>query len=454
MKIAIIGSGIAGLAASHLLQDKGHEVHLFESQAHIGMSAHTIDFESPHGGSTVWGDVPSRMFNGALWPSVTELYQSLGLTIAPIRATQSYRRNDEESALQFQLPFKWSAEVLRTAGDSLRAFAHSVGVSGGSRLRSTVGDCPDERPVTARRSEFLHEINRLREQGLGDLQTLDPNISFQQYLDQNNFSAEFRETFLFPALSSTVCTCSHGAISNYPAVILLNAMQHITGDQPLCRVEKGARWVSQRLTEYVNLNLVTPVEEVYHDRGMVTVTSGGNQLAFDHVIIATQANQVERICAGLPENEAAVLRGFQYEDVDVVVHTDQQFMPSRTSEWAMFNFAANSQNHESMCTVWMNQFHTNWQDEGMTQPIFQTIRPIRDVSPDKLIGRAKLQRPLVDRHSWRLWEQLREMHQQQNRRIWFCGSYAMPGIPLLESAVESAKEISDAISSGSAIGDS
>ena len=446
MRIAIIGSGIAGLTASHLLQKQGHEVHLFESQSQIGMSAHTIDFTSPQGGLSVCGDVPSRMFNGALWPSVVELYQSLGLEIVTVDATQSYRGGDDESALQFRMPFEWSNEIIKTASSSILTLANSIGVRKGSAVRSSGDVSKNSYPISERRTHFLSEINRLRNQGLRDLRTLDPNTPFQEYLDRNSFSAEFRETFLFPALSSTVCTCSHDAISNYPAVILLDAMQHITGNQSLCRVEKGARLVSERLSENVTVNLATPVEAVERGRDSVTLTTGEARLPYDHVVVATQANQAARVCVDLAESEAAILNGFQHEDVDVIVHTDERFMPSSKSQWAVFNFAASDQNHESMCTVWMNQFHMNWQDEGMNEPIFQTIRPIQKVRPDKLIRLAKLQRPLVSCGSWRLWQQLREIHRQRDRRIWFCGSYAMPGIPLLESAVKSATEISNAIS--------
>ena len=445
MRIAIIGSGIAGLTASHLLQKKGHDVHLFEGQNQLGMSAHSIDFQPPHGGPAVWGDVPSRMFNGALWPAVVELYQSLGLVTTTVDAQQSYRREDEKSALQFQMPFEWSSEIIRSASSSLLALAGSLGTVKGASVQS-LQERTTKEGGTGRRSKFLAEINRLRKQGLRDLATLDAEQSFQSYLDEKSFSAEFREAFLFPALSSTVCTCSHEAISNYPAIILLDAMQHITGEQKLCRVEKGSRTVSERLSENVTLNFSTPAGAVKRERDGVTLVADGITLPFDHVVIATQANQAAGLCCDLEESEAAVLNGFQYEDVEVVVHTDQRFMPSVKSQWSVFNFVASAEDQESMCTVWMNQFHTNWKSEGMTEPVFQTIRPIKEVASGKRIRWARLQRPLVDCNSWSRWRQLREFHQQPQRRIWFCGSYAMPGIPLLESAVKSANEISNAIS--------
>jgi len=448
VRIAIIGSGIAGLTASHLLQEKGHEVHLYEAQNQLGMSAHTIDFESTQSGTSVWGDVPSRMFNRALWPGVFGLYQSLGLSFEPVDATQSYRRGDDASTLQFKMPFHWSNAVVKAAGSSLLSLAGSLGIEKASKLRTSYG--PFDRgssddAISDRRSNFLWEINRLRKQGLRDLGTLDANTTFQQYLEGKNFSAEFCETFLFPALSSTVCTCSHEAISNYPAEILLDAMQHISGNAQLYRVTQGSQSIAASLSERVSVKLATPVRGVEKGPETASLIAGGNRLDYQHVVVATQANQVARVCSDLPANETQLLDAFQYEDVEVVLHTDQRFMPASKSEWAVFNFAADDQRHESMCTVWMNRFHTNWQNEGMTEPVFQTIRPIHDVTSGRLIRRAKLQRPVVNSHSWELWKQLREIHQQKNRRLWFCGSYAMPGIPLLESAVKSAVEISDAI---------
>jgi len=447
VRIAIIGSGIAGLTASHLLHKQGHEVHLYEAQEQLGLSAHSVDFNFLENDSSlsVCGDVPSRMFNSSLWPNVVELYRSLELDIAQVNAKQSYRRGDDVSALLFQLPFEWSTEIMKTANSSLLALSGSLGIRRKSKEQSFNGGLTNA-PISDRRFIFLAEINRLRKQGLNDLKNLDPKMTFQEYLDQHNFSAKFRETFLYPALSSTVCTCSHEAISCYPAVILLEAMQHISGSQRLCRVVKGARLIAERLSENVTVKLATPVKRIAASPQSAKLTADGIVIDYDHVVIATQANQAAGLCLGLAATDSATLNGFSYEDVDVVIHTDEKFMPPAKKEWSMFNFVASDQHHESMCTVWMNQFHDDWQDTGMTQPIFQTIRPIHEVEPDKLIRHIKLQRPLVNHRSWSLWQQLRTIHQQQDRRIWFCGSYAMPGIPLLESAVRSAIEISNLIS--------
>ena len=440
MKIAVVGSGIAGLAACHLLAGRGHEVYLYESQDQLGMSAQTIEFESQtDDGSPLLGDVPSRMFNAGLWPNVVELYRTLGIEVAAVDATQSYRLGQQHSTLQLQLPFRWTREVIRAATSAVSSLV-------GSHANDRAGEGGLQN-LKEHRSNFLSEMTRLRDQGQRDIAELDPAVTFLEYLDRNDFSIEFRETFLFPALSSTVCTCSHAAINQYPAVVLLDAMRHISGDQRLSRVAQGSRAVSQSLIRKADhVRLGTPVKSVEHQQGSVLLVSSEGETRFDHVVIATQANHVADIVSDLTETEIETLRGFRYENVDIVVHTDQRFMPSEKNEWATFNFVACDEEDESMCTVWMNRFHSSWSESGSTSPIFQTIRPIQKVREDSLVRQIKLQRPIVDTSSWQRWQLLREFHQQTDRRIWFCGSYAVPGVPLLESGVASAMEISQAIS--------
>ena len=92
-RIAIIGSGIAGLTFAWLARHARIEVTLFESQPSLGMDAHSIDLPAVNGGSGPAGvrvDVPPRMFNGEDWPSLTRLYDSLGVESQPVDASKSF----------------------------------------------------------------------------------------------------------------------------------------------------------------------------------------------------------------------------------------------------------------------------------------------------------------------------------------------------------------------------
>ena len=86
----------------------------------------------------------------------------------------------------------------------------------------------------------------------------------------------------------------------------------------------------------------------------------------------------------------------------------------------------------------MNRFHDGW---NLQSPVFQTINPLVQPQKESVLARISLQRPVVSQHTYQLWEQLAQIQNAPGRRIWFAGSYASEGLPLLETGVRSAKQI-------------
>ncbi len=401
-KIAIIGSGIAGLVAARISKLQGHHVTLFEKQASPGMGAHGFDLQID--GHQILGDLPSRMFNRELWPNVTELYDELNIEYETVSASQRFFDRASGRSFSFALPVDWKA-----------------------KLNAAIG---------AQSPPMLSSLSRLQQQAAKDLANGIVAGTFSDYLRQHGFGDEFLREFLFPALSATVCTCSDQAIGNYPASILLDAMQKIASRDGLWRVSNGSSAVVASLIQSVDeLRCSTNVTSVIEDTGAVNVSFEGVDQIFDRVIVATQANHVANLCPNLPDSIQTVMGGFEYEDVSVIVHTDQQFMPEHERNWSVFNFETSHSG--SMCTVWLNRFHTQWPP---VSPIFQTIKPFENPSLGSIICSANLQRPVVTSSSQELWQSLTEINQRESQ-IKFCGSYAVPGIPLLESAVVSAQQV-------------
>ena len=170
------------------------------------------------------------------------------------------------------------------------------------------------------------------------------------------------------------------------------------------------------------------------DAAIVDTTSGEH--LFDRVIVATQANHAAQLCPELSKETQTIFNSFDYEDVDVVVHTDLSLMPNEPNQWGVFNFLSSVEG--SMCTVWLNKFHCQW--PASVSPLFQTIKPIMEIDPEKIVSRTRLQRPVVNNKSWTLWQSVERLN-KQSQRLKFCGSYAVAGIPLLESAVVSAMQV-------------
>ena len=419
MRIGIVGTGIAGLSAGWILNQRGHDVTLFEKHAVLGMDAHSIDFEIQ--GKQFRCDVPPRMFNNAQWPKLCELYQTIGVEREPVSPTKSFSKFGE-------------AAVLNLGESYLPKLAPNLLLN--QATRKILSD------VRKMMNAAESHIGSYKAQEKNQSNWMEP--SFAEYLEENDYSKEFVYQFLYPALSSTVCTCSYSALDRFPASVLLKVMLDITSVEGLFRTENGTRDVVSRLTQKIgSIQLETPVARVFCEEKLAFVlTDDGRQFEFDQVVVATQANATLAIVDALSETEIEVLGSFQYENVETIVHTDESLMPSRRKDWAAFNQISNDECSKAMCSIWLNEFYSQWK---LDQPFFQTIMPFVKPDPQKTISVARMQRPVLDAKSLDVQKRLAKLQSDPARRIWFTGSYAFPGLPLLESGVCSSFAICDTL---------
>lgn len=417
MQIAVIGTGIAGLTAAWLLNRSGHEVSLFEKQSSLGMASHGIQI--PTNEVSQQCDVPSRMFNPLLWPNLSKVYDLIGVESTEVDPSKSFS--------DFSPSGEFNSEAVLKLNDSFNL-----------SLIPQLLLQPTSRNI-------VKDIGTMMSSAETDLKTLrSPDsasvTSFKDYLVRNGYSNEFIYQFLYPALSSTVCTCSYQSLDRYPADILLSAMQMLIGVNPLRRTVHGTRHTANLLVhqiDQINFNATVAKVSSSGNKAYVKIQMGGVNTIhdFDHVVVATQANSAANFLPAEFQLEKEILGRFQYEDVTVAIHSNEQWMPTRKRDWATFNFLSQSDKRAAMCSIWLNQFYSEWET---TTPYFQTIMPLDVPQPETLIATAKLQRPTVTTSTRDNIDQLMQLHLQPDRRVWFCGSYANPGIPLLESGVVSA----------------
>ena len=405
MRIGIVGSGIAGLTAGWLFKRGGANVTIFEKQSRIGMDAHRFDLDDAKAGV----DIPSRMFNQAQWPNLYRLYREIGVETERVDTEKTFADlGSEKTWLRLSKKFRPSLSANLLLDRSVREVLADI-----SRMQLEV-------PTHLAGSEI-------------------DSISMQEYLQQNQYSDGFIRRFLYPALSATVCTCSYQSLDAYPARTLLETMLNLTKPEGLFRTKHGTRDVVERLSQgLVEIILSTSVESVKpYDNSVLVELNGSEEREFDHLIVATQANAAVRRLGG-ESSECNVLRQFKYENVSVVLHSDERLMPKRRKDWAQFNFLSQSSRESSMCSIWMNEFYPNQNWDG---DLFQTIMPIETADPAKVVSNVFMQRPVVNQQSLAATKQIRQFHTQKDRRVWFCGSYASDGVPLLESGVVSSLNV-------------
>jgi predicted NAD/FAD-binding protein len=404
MQIAVIGGGIAGLAAAWWLARAGHAVALFERHAEPGFVAHSVSVEG------VRVDVPLRVFYPGYYPTLMRLYAELGVATQPVSYASSFVDGED------RLYFRW--RNLRLGGFSL-PWVLPQDLHGRRARRIVAG--------------ALH-FRRVALQGLarGQLQ----GLSLGDFIAQHALPGDYVEGLLLPALA-TIATCTLEDARHYPAEVVAGYLAAGLARQSVRRARHGADDVAARLLAGIPRMVCNAgIEQLRVRRdGVDLLRAGGVQEHFDHAVLATQANHALDLWPDAPAPLAQALAGFGYRALAVVMHRDDRLMPPRRADWSPVNARVCPQHERPESTIWVNAVQPGLRRAA---PVFQTVQPQREPRDALVIARARFERPLVDTASQQALVALQAWQAGASLPVSFCGSYAESGVPLLESAVRSA----------------
>lgn len=398
--IAVIGSGMAGLAAARICHDAGHRVTVFESQARRGMDAHTL---AVAGGFV---DVPLRIMSPLHWGSVLALADHVQVGTFSVDSFISCSWMDQHTWFRNRrIPFTGLPMI-----GSWRYVNRDA-------LRIVLG--------LQQLSQALKELRRHD----------DTHTTLREFLARNDFDPLFWRGAVLNVLK-TICTCSEEHLLAWPALELLSLLEMITYGNRFLRLQGGTPALVDGLAANLDFFSGSPVMQLRQEETGVEVRNArGEGGRYDRAIVATPANQTGFLDAGQFGREVAALRGINFDKGELVVHGDTRFMPRRRADWVPLNFLMTRDLRESMWTVWVNPVEPTLQADV---PVFQTWNPLIEPASDKVMMRVPLARAVVHGGTGPALATLRQLHAEPGRRVFFCGSWAYPGVPLLESAVRSA----------------
>ncbi len=403
LSVAVVGSGMAGLAAAHFCREGGCDVTVFEQQPDWGMDAHAVSV----GDARV--DVPLRVMNSSAWNSVLSLAEQVGVGTYGIRTFISCSRSDRST---------W----FRSGRFPLTDW-HFVGSPRYLDRRAW------------RVARTLYRLSRART----DLPEHNGDISLKSYLAREDFDTEVWRGLVLPMLT-TICTCDERHLLDWPAGQLLSLLQDILHGPGLVRLRGGTSALVQALSQDLKHFSGSAVVEVAQRDSQVAVANArGEGGLFDRVILATQANQLDFLDGAQFEHEREVLSGIRFADGELVTHTDQRFMPRYRRDWTALNFQTDAGMDKVMFTVWINAIEAGMSTDD--PPVFQTWNPIFPVAEDTVIDRTPLQRAVVHTGTETVLRQMDAWHREPGRRVFYCGSWAYEGVPLLETAVQAARHV-------------
>ncbi|MEO6226725.1 MAG: FAD-dependent oxidoreductase [Thermomonas sp.] len=393
MRIAVIGSGISGLASAWLLSRK-HEVVLFEAGDYLGGHTHTHDIELD--GRNYQVDTGFIVHNPANYPLLTRMFHELGVRTRP--TTMSFAVHGDQVA---------GRDALEYNATSLAALF-----------------CQRRNLLSPRFWGMLRDLRRFYRIAPQLLETTEPGPTLGDYLDANGFGAMFRDHHLVP-MASALWSSPSTQVLSFPARYMVQFMVNhhmlqVTGRPSWRVVDGGSNTYVKAMTAQwkVETRLQTAVTGVHRDAEGVKLTTAHGSERFDHVVLACHSDQALHLLADPDPNERDILGAIPYQANDIVLHTDANLLPRNRKAWAAWN-AHVPANPSEACTVsyCMNLL----QGIDAPKPLVVTLNRGDAVDPAHVLRRMTYHHPVYTHAS--VAAQARKHEIQGRRHTWFAGAY-------------------------------
>ena len=409
MRIAVVGSGIAGLASAWLLS-REHEVTLFEANNYFGGHTHTHDVQQQ--GRRYRIDSGFIVHNPRHYPLLTRMFQELDVASQP--TTMSFSVHSEASGLEY------NAATLDTLF------------------------CQRRNLCSPRFIGMVRDLLRFYRNAPALLNSSESHPTLGDYLAEYKYGAAFRDEHLVP-MASALWSSPKSQILSFPARYLVQFMANHqmlqVNDRPQWRVVQGGsssyvRALRARWSVHERLNCA--VHAIRRLTACTAVESAAGVEHFDHVVLACHSDQALALLTDADEREQSILGSMHYQPNDAVLHTDVGVLPVRRKVWAAWNVWLPRDPGEA-CTVsyCMNLL----QRIESPEPYVVTLNRTAVINPDKILSRMLYHHPVYSHAS--VAAQVRKQEIQGRRRTWFAGAYW--GWGFHEDGMRSAVEVAAAL---------
>jgi len=390
MKIAVIGTGIAGNVAAYRLA-RDHQVTVFEASDRIGGHTNTVDVALA--GRNYAVDTGFIVYNDRTYPNFIALLDELG--VASQASDMSFSVQNKQSGLEYN-------------GTSLNAlFAQRINLF---------------RPSF---HGMLRDILRFNRQAKRVLDPDSLDLTLGQFLENHGYSQAFINDYIIP-MGAAIWSASPGMMRKMSASFFVRFFENhgllSVNDHPTWRVIRGGsrNYVDKLVAGHrQGIHLNTPVQSIHRYPTHVELkVRGAEAQRFDQVFIACHSDQALALLADASPLEREVLGAIAYQPNEAVLHTDARLMPRRKRAWAAWNYyVADDVSERAAVTYNMNIL------QGLEAPVqfCVTLNNSRAIDPSRILKRIRYEHPIFTLEA--LAAQQRHAEVNGPRRTYFCGAY-------------------------------
>jgi len=402
MKIAVIGSGISGLSASYYFSKK-YKVDLFEQDYHFGGHSYTYDIKEDN--KIIAVDLGFIVFNEQTYPNLIRFFNELNVPF-------------EKSNMSFSVSIKDTN--VEYGGSGFNAiFANKKNLLNFKFLK------------------MINEIINFYKTAPSLINTETSNVTLGDYLKSSKLSKYFIEYHIIPMVAA-IWSMPFQKAKEMPLKLFLNFFTN----HGLFKLKNRPQWftVSNRSRTYVKKVLEKisgevfknyKVSKILRSENNVRILIGNEYQDYDHVILASHADQSLELLDDPSLEESEILKKFTYVSNEAYLHRDENLMPIRKSAWSSWNSI--SKNENTCVTYWLNKL----QNLNSEKNYFLTLNPVEAIDKNKIIKKIHFTHPYFNKDNVALQKDLNKL--QGKKRTWFCGSYF--GYGFHEDGLKSSKEL-------------
>ena len=401
-RVAIVGSGISGLSAAHHLRGQAH-ITLFEAGDYFGGHTHTVDvtLPTPTGLQTHGVDTGFLVYNERTYPGLIALFKEL--QVATVKSDMSF--SVQVPNANGKAPLEWNGANLNTV------FAQRSNLFK-PRFLGMLRDVMRFNTLAT----ALAERNQ-------DHELAQP---LREFLTTHGFNNAFRDWYLLPMLGC-IWSCPTDQMLAFPVATMIrfchnHGLIQVNNRPQWYTVDGGARhYVDKILTHIDDKRLNAPVLRIERNTHNVTLHTHAGAEHFDHVILASHADQSLAMLAEPTAQERATLGAIRYHANRAVLHTDTSVMPNKKLAWAAWNYERAAHNSTESARVCLHYWLNLLQPLPFTQDVIVSLNPVSDIDPAHVLGEYDYAHPVFDLPAIQAQANMAKLQGQQ--RTWFAGAW-------------------------------